>query len=44
MASNEDVYLKDCIVSKMYHKGKWKDVIKLRGEITFKEVFNKLCK
>ena len=43
-ASDEDVYLKDCIVSKIYHKGKWKDVIKLRGEVTFKEVFNKLCK
>lgn len=40
---DEDILLKDCIVSKFYHKGKWKDIIELRGEITFKEVFNKLC-
>jgi hypothetical protein len=43
-SDDEDIYLKDCIVSKIYHKGKWKDVIALRGEKTFKEVFNKLCK
>ena len=41
---DEDIYLKDCIVAKIYHKGKWKDVIALKGEMTFKEVFNKLCK
>lgn len=44
-ADDEDIYLKDCIVSKIYHKGKWKDVIALKKrEITFKEIFNKLCK
>lgn len=42
---NEDIDLKDCIVSKIYYKGiyknKWKNVIGLKGkELTVKEAFS----
>lgn len=41
--SDKDIYIKDCIVAKLYHNGKWSDVIAKRGEVTFKEVFNKIA-
>ena len=39
----EDIYLKDCIVSKIYYKGEWKNVVALKNkDVTFKEVFKTL--
>ena len=41
---SEDIYIKDCIVSKLYHNNKWINVIDKQGERTFKEIFNEIAK
>jgi hypothetical protein len=37
---NEDIYIKDCIVKKVYYNKKWHD--KEQHQISFKKAFNKI--